>query len=118
MTEQFAAARQGVRRIASVIGIPAEHVDEYERLHAEVWPEVLERLSAGNIQNYSIFRVGDVLFSYLEYVGDDFDADMARISEDPATQRWNALCSPLQRPFRESAASDWWMPIPELFHLD
>lgn len=107
-----------MRRIASVIGVPAENVEEYEGLHAEVWPEVLELLTAGNVRNYSIFRHGDVLFAYMEYVGDDFEADMARINDDPVTQRWHALTDSLQRPFPERADGEWWMSVPEVFHLD
>jgi L-rhamnose mutarotase len=29
---------------------------------------------AANVRNYSIFRHGDLLFGYVEYVGDDLDA--------------------------------------------
>jgi L-rhamnose mutarotase len=107
-----------VRRLASVIGIAPEHVEEYERLHAAVWPGVLERLSRSNVRNYSIYRHGDVLFSYMEYVGDDFEADMAAISADPVTQEWWKECEPLQRPFTDRAAGEWWKDIPEVFHLD
>jgi L-rhamnose mutarotase len=107
-----------MKRIASVIGMPAANREEYERLHAAVWPAVLERLTRSNIRNYSIFRHGEVLFAYMEYVGDDFDADMAAIAADPATQEWWSVCEPLQRPFPERAAGEWWMEIPEIFHLD
>ena len=107
-----------VRRIASVIGLPAENVEEYERLHADVWPDVLARISASNITNYSIYRHGDLLFSYLEYVGDDFEADMAAMAADPATRRWWALCEPLQRPLEHRAADEWWKALPEVFHQD
>lgn len=107
-----------MRRLASVIGIAPEHVDEYERLHAAVWPRVLERLTLSNVRNYSIYRHGDVLFSYMEYVGDDFDADMAAIAADPVTQAWWKECEPLQRPFADRAAGEWWKDIPEVFHLD
>src|SRR4030095_5759792 len=77
-----------MKRLASVIGMPAENREEYERLHAAVWPAVLERLTRSNIRNYSIYRHGEVLFAYMEYVGDDFEADMAAIAADPATQEW------------------------------
>ncbi|GAA1054991.1 hypothetical protein GCM10017608_18430 [Agromyces luteolus] len=107
-----------VRRLASVIGLPAEHREEYERLHADVWPKVLERLTLSNIRNYSIYRHGDVLFAYMEYVGDDLDADMAAIAADPTTQEWWSVCEPLQRPFAERAEGEWWMELPEIFHLD
>jgi L-rhamnose mutarotase len=105
-------------RLASVIGLPAENAAEYERLHAAVWPEVLERLRASNMTNYSIFRHGELLFSYLEYAGTDLDADNAAIAADAATQRWWEVCEPLQRPLPDRAPGEWWKPIPEVFHLD
>ena len=107
-----------MKRYASVIGLPAEHRAEYERLHADVWPAVLERLSASGVVNYSIYRHEELLFSYMEYAGSDFDADMAAMAADPATQEWWAVCSPLQRPLEGRAEGDWWKPIPEIFHLD
>jgi len=107
-----------MRRVASVIGVDPAGLEEYERLHADVWPTVLERIAASNIVNYSIYRHGDVLFSYFEYVGDDWDADMAAMAADPETQRWWAVCKPLQRPFDGRAEGDWWMTLPEVFHTD
>lgn len=105
-------------RLASVIGLPHENVEEYERLHASVWPEVLERLRLSHMTNYSIFRADGLLFSYLEYVGGDLDADNAAIAADEATKQWWALCEPLQRPLDGRAPGEWWKAIPEVFHLD
>lgn len=107
-----------MQRIAQVIGIPKEHWEEYERYHAAVWPGVLEQITRSNIRNYSIFRHGELLFSYYEYVGDDFAADMAKMAEDEETQRWWAVQQPLQRPLPDRAAGDWWTTIPEVFHQD
>jgi L-rhamnose mutarotase len=107
-----------MKRVASVIGLPLENVERYESLHAAVWPAVLARLSASNIVNYSIYRYGELLFSYLEYTGDDFDSDMAAVSADLATQEWWAVCMPLQRPVEGRAEGEWWKELPELFHLD
>ena len=101
-----------------MIGLPPEHVEEYERLHAAVWPGVLERLRLSHVTNYSIYRFGDVLFSYLEYTGDDYDTDMAAIAADPTTQEWWAVCMPLQRAFPDRAPGEWWQSIDEVFHLD
>jgi L-rhamnose mutarotase len=39
-------------RLASVIGLPAENAQEYERLRAAVWPGVLDRLRASQMTNY------------------------------------------------------------------
>ena len=34
-----------MKRVASVIGIDPETADEYERLHAAVWPSILARIA-------------------------------------------------------------------------
>lgn len=107
-----------MKRIASVIGLPPESVERYESLHAAVWPAVLERLSASNVVNYSIYRYGELLFSYMEYAGVDYDADMASMAADSATQEWWAVCMPLQRPVDDRAEGEWWKELPEVFHLD
>lgn len=107
-----------MQRFASVIGLRSEGRAEYERLHAKVWPEVLIQIEESNIRNYSIYRYGELLISYFEYVGVDFEADMARMADDPTTQEWWALCKPLQMPLPERAEGEWWMSLPEVFHTD
>ena len=71
-----------MKRYGSVIIVQPETISEYTRLHAAVWPEVLEMIKACNIQNYSIYlrklADGRHLFSYFEYTGSDFAADMAK----------------------------------------
>ena len=46
-----------MRRFGQIIGIKPEHIEEYERLHAAVWPEVLATIHACNIRNYSTFGI-------------------------------------------------------------
>ena len=75
-------------------------------------------LSASHVVNYSIYRHGDTLFSYMEYDGDDFDADMDAMAADPTTQEWLSVCMPLQRPFEDRAEGERWKELPEVFHLD
>ena len=107
-----------MQRYASVIGIAPENQAEYERLHSAVWPEVLAQIERSNIRNYSIYRYGNLLFSYFEYIGRDFAADMAIMGEDEKTQEWWAVCKPLQIPVDDKADGEWWAAIPEVFHVD
>ena len=107
-----------MHRYASVIGLKAEHRVEYERLHSTVWLEVLKQIYDSNIRNYSIFRYGELLFAYFEYVGVDFKGDMAQMAEDPTTQQWWDLCKPLQTPVADRQDGEWWSNIPEIFHVD
>ena len=39
-----------MKRYGSVIGIRAEKIEEYQRLHAAVWPGVLEMIHRCNIR--------------------------------------------------------------------
>lgn len=107
-----------VQRFASVIQLLPEKEAEYRALHAEVWPSVLGALKRAHVQNYSIFLRDGVLFSYLEYTGDDYAGDMAAIAQDPETQRWWKLTDPCQQPVEGAAAGEWWAPVEEVFHLD
>jgi L-rhamnose mutarotase len=114
----FDAADRGVRRIATVIRLHPEHEVEYRRLHANVWPSVLATLRRVGVRNYSIFLRDGLLFSYLEYLGDDWTAAQAAIAADPDTQRWWQLTDPMQEALTTAAEGEWWAAAEEVFHLD
>ena len=104
-----------MKRYGRVARVRAEKVDEYKALHAAVWPEVLAALSAANIRNYTIFWRGELLFSYFEYVGDDYDADRAKLLACVAMQRWNTLTEPCTAPAEPGGQR--WAVMDEIFHL-
>lgn len=106
-----------------VIRLKADKVEEYNTLHAAVWPDVLKMLTACHIRNYSIFlrKLDDgnhYLFSYFEYVGSDFAGDMERMAADSVTQKWWDLCKPCQHPLTSRSEGEWWAEMPEVFHYD
>ncbi|SHM26177.1 L-rhamnose mutarotase [Roseibium suaedae] len=107
-----------MERKGAVIGLDGAGIEEYKRLHAAAWPGVLAKISDCNIRNYSIFlkEPENLLFSYFEYHGTDYAADMARMADDPETQRWWAICGPLQRPLETRRDGEWWAEMEEVFH--
>jgi L-rhamnose mutarotase len=107
-----------MRRLAQVIRLRPDAIEAYERIHRDVPEAVLARLRGSHMTNYSIFRFGTLLIAYLEYVGDDLEADLAAVAADPATQAWWRITEPLQDPVPERASDEWWHEIPEVFHLD
>jgi L-rhamnose mutarotase len=112
-----------MKRYGMVIGANDEKIMEYKRLHAAVWPGVLKTIHDCHIRNYSIFlrRLPDgkrYLFSYFEYHGRDFAADMVRMAADPLTQKWWNLCKPCQTPLSDRAENEWWANMEEVFHQD
>lgn len=109
-----------MERMGMVIGLNAEKIAEYKQLHASVWPAVLDRISACNIRNYTIFlrEPENLLFGYWEYHGTDFEADSALMAADPETQRWWDVCMPCQKPLETRAQGEWWAMMENVFHLD
>jgi L-rhamnose mutarotase len=107
-----------MKRYGMVIGVRPEKLEEYERLHAATWPGVLKMIAECNIRNYSIYHKDGLLFSYFEYHGADFAADMAKMAADPTTQQWWAVCEPCQVPLETRAKGEWWANMEEVFHCD
>lgn len=112
-----------IRRIASVTGLKHEKEEHYRTLHATTWPGVLNVIKKANIRKYTIYLkdIGDklYLFSYFEYVGKDFDADMAGIAKDPVTLRWWNQTDPCQIPLPDAQKKgEIWDGMEEVFHAD
>lgn len=107
-----------MQRIGSVLRLPEQNYERYKELHKEVWPAVLEQIRKSNIRNYSIYFKDGFLFSYFEYVGSDFQADMEAMAKDPNTQEWWKVCEPLQQPLETRKEGEWWAQMEELFHFD
>lgn len=107
-----------MERHGSVIKVRPEKLAEYKRYHARVWPEILQMITKCNIRNYSIYHKDGYLFSYFEYVGDDFATDMARMAADPKTQEWWAVMEPMQQPLETRTQGEWWAKMEEVFHHD
>ncbi|UCG59632.1 MAG: L-rhamnose mutarotase, partial [Phycisphaerales bacterium] len=109
-------------RHGSIIGMPEENILAYTQMHAAVWPGVLAAIDRANIRNYSIYlgqiKPGEhLLFSYFEYVGDDFEGDMERIA-DEVTKTWWTYTDPLQVRLPGTAEGEQWKPMEEVFHTD
>ncbi len=107
-----------MKRYGMVIKVKPEKADEYKKLHASVWPDVLKKINDCNIKNYSIFLKDDYLFSYFEYTGSDFESDMEKMAADPMTQKWWDVCKPCQVPLETRNEGEWWANMEEVFHQD
>jgi L-rhamnose mutarotase len=107
-----------MQRVAKLVGVRSEAIDEYERIHRDVWPSVLATIHDCNMRNYSIFRLENMIFTYYEYIGDDHAADMKKMAADPATREWWNITDPMQVPVAEAKDGEWWAALKEVFHVD
>ena len=103
-----------MRRVIQLSELKPEKADEYIRLHAEPWPELLELISSCNIHHYSISIRGNTLYTYFEYTGEDYDADMARMDASPVMQRWWTFSKPC---FLHHKQEHYYDDLREIFYL-
>ena len=112
---------EGIKRYGSVIGLKPEMEARYRELHANAWQSIQGRLTASNVCNYSIFiaelKGEKYLFSYFEYRGSDYEADMSLIADDPETQRWWKETGPCQIQLPNRADGESWTSIEQIFFL-
>ncbi len=103
-----------MKRYGKVIKVKPEKLAYYKKLHANPYPEVTAAITECNIRNYSIFYRDGYLFSYYEYIGDDHQRDMEKLSG--MTRVWLAETDPCQEPVASAAADEWWADMEEVFH--
>ena len=106
-----------MKRVGMVIGLKEESIASYRELHAEANPGVRDLLSVANIRNFSIFltRLPDgtpCLFGYYEYVGQDYEADMAALAREPRNRKWLSLTDPMQIPLPGESG---WKPMEQIY---
>jgi len=91
-----------IKRVGMVVGLKRDMEAEYRHAHADTHPGVRDLLSKYGIRNFSIFLTeidGQLYeFGYYEYVGDDFEKDMAEMAKEPRNVEWLKLCDPMQQP--------------------
>jgi L-rhamnose mutarotase len=107
-----------MKRYGEVIKVKPEKLEEYKKLHANPWPEINQMLSKCNMTNYSVFYKDGYLFSYFEYVGEDFKADMEKMKESSFMHKWWEVCNPCQIPLESRDEGEWWAKMEEVYHLD
>lgn len=108
-----------MKRFGQVAKVRPEKEAYYRELHANPWPGVLKTITDCNIKNYSIYIRDGYAYSYFEYVGTDYEADMEKMASDPVTQDWWAECVPCLEPVDSAPeGTSSWVEMEEVFYYD
>lgn len=76
-----------MQRIGLLIRVRPDKLEEYRRIHENVWPELLAELKSAGIRNYTLWLRPDGLeFGYLEC--DDWQATCDRLAQSAVHTRW------------------------------
>ena len=90
-----------------------EKVEDYIELHAKPWPELLELIGRCNIHNYSISIRGTELYTYYEYTGADYEADMVLMDSSSVMQEWWKYSKPC---FLHHDKGEYYDDLTEVFY--
>ncbi len=105
-------------RFGQIIGLKEKNLDIYKKYHEDIWPEIASMINQCNIRNYSIYHLKGFLFAYMEYDGNDFEGDMAKMAADPKTLEWWDIMKPMQEPVKGRKVGEWWANMEEVFHQE
>jgi len=108
-----------MKRVGFQLRVAPEHIEEYKRRHAAVWPDMREALSRTGWHNYSIFiRPDGLLFGYVE-VPDSLAAAQDGMSHEEVNERWQSWMADLLADNADGTPPDQMMvELEEIFHLD
>jgi L-rhamnose mutarotase len=103
-------------RYAFQLRIKADAIEDYEREHTRVWPELLAKLKEVGISDYSIFRRGQELILCLRV--ESFEMAWAELDRDPVNQKWQRLMSRLFEPVPGLEPGERFAMMKEVFYLE
>jgi L-rhamnose mutarotase len=100
---------------AWVLEIRPGYEAEYKQRHDEIWPEMLETLTAAGVRNYSIFKHGLTLFGYFET--DDLNATIKALNASEVNARWGASMAPIMK-IEVDSRTNFPFLLPLQWHMD
>ena len=103
-------------RVAFQLRLRPGTIDEYERAHQQVWPELLAKIKEVGISHYSIFRRGLDLFLVMNVA--DFERAWEILDKDPTNLRWQKEMSRFFEPIAELDPGERFAMMKEVFYLE
>ena len=104
-----------MERLCYTFELIAGMEEEYERRHANVWPELVTALKESGFSNYSLFRRGTEVIAYAECES-TVQAALQRLEQYEVNARWSSyIRSIMSRSVDEEGR---FFTVPEIWHLD
>lgn len=93
-------------------------IDEYIRLHQNVWPEITKSIKDAGIINLEIYNVGDRLFMIIEAdTNFSFEKKAKLDAANLKVQEWETLMWKFQKSLPGSKPGEKWILMNKIFEL-
>ncbi|WP_026905096.1 L-rhamnose mutarotase [Pedobacter glucosidilyticus] len=93
-------------------------IQEYERYHIKIWPEIEKSIKDSGILNMQIYRLHTRLFMIMETTDDFSFAEKAKKDqENPKVQEWENLMWKYQKALPQAKENEKWILMKKIFDL-
>lgn len=107
-----------MKRVAFLLKVKKEKIEEYKLHHQKVWPEMLDALRRSGWHNYSLFMRDDgLLFGYFE-TPESFQAALVGMEGEAINEKWQEFMAPYFESADGGHADKMMVELLEVFHLD
>lgn len=93
-------------------------IDEYIRMHQNVWPEITQSIKDAGIINLEIYNIGNRLFMIMEADSDfSFEKKAKLDAGNLKVQEWETLMWKFQKALSGSKPGEKWVLMDKIFEL-
>lgn len=104
-----------MERLLFVMKLREGMVEEYEKRHEDVWPDLLGDLWAAGWRNYSLFRRGLEVYGYAE-CHPDVETALSAMGSSKANKRWAEWFTEVIEVLTDESGS--LQRAPQAWHMD
>ncbi len=105
-----------MQRFAFQLRIRKDKIEEYDRVHAAVWPELLESIRRAGIHDYSIFRRHQTVVLVMRI--EDFDRAWETLARDPINQKWQKKMADIFEETQDVEPGERFPMLKEVFYME
>ena len=107
-----------MKRVAFLLKVREDKLEEYKEHHKAVWPEMLDALRRTGWHNYSLFmREDGLLFGYFE-TPESFQAALAGMAKEEINAKWQEFMAPYFEALGGARPDEMMVELEEVFYLD
>lgn len=107
-----------MKRVGFLLKVRQDKIEEYKKVHQNVWPEMKEALGRTGWHNYSLFmREDGLLFGYFE-APQDFQTALDGMDKEAINEKWQTAMAPYFEALEGKRADESMLELQEVFHLD
>lgn len=94
-------------------------IHEYEKIHQNVWPEIIASIKEAGVTDLEIYRVSNRLFMIMETDESfSFEKKKAMDNANPKVQEWEKLMWKYQQALPVAKPGEKWILMNKIFDLN